>query len=281
VRKKGNLRFVSAYTSRNPLKVLARSRSWRFAADMLRQSPSSSLGRLRWSGRDIFYRPGTTDPFVLYQVLFKRGRKAEYYMPPAIKPKIILDIGSNIGASVIYFHQQFPDAKIFGFEPHPETFRILQRNVGHLHSVTLFNHGLGLAEQRIAVPAEQVNFSAFTTRGRFKGCRNPAASVECEVRRLDAVLRENGITQVDLIKIDCEGAEADVLSVLPDEILNRCQWIVGEFHDHTGFEVLARLAPHFHLDLKKKMFNPRFRFHACNLNNVQQLSRSDVDALQL
>jgi len=67
---------------------------------------------------------------------------------------------------------------------------------------------------------------------------------------------------------------------LPDAILNQCQWIVGEFHDHTGFEVLARLAPHFHLDLKKKIFRSRFRFHACNLSKMQQLSRSDLDALQ-
>ena len=88
------------------------------------------------------------------------------------------------------------------------------------------------------------------------------------------------IAQVDLIKIDCEGAEGDVFSTLPDEILNHCQWIVGEFHDHTGFGVLARLAPHFHLDLKKKMFRQRFRFHACNVSKVQQLSRSDLDALQ-
>jgi hypothetical protein len=44
--------------------------------------------------------------------------------------------------------------------------------------------------------------------------------------------------------------------------------------------VLARLAPHFHLDLKKKMFRSRFRFYACNLNEMQQLSRSDLDALQ-
>jgi len=48
----------------------------------------------------------------------------------------------------------------------------------------------------------------------------------------------------------------------------------------NSFGVMARLARHFHLDLKKKMFRSRFRFHACNLNKVQQLSRSDLDALQ-
>jgi len=262
------------------VKILVRSRSLGFTADMVRQSPASSLALLRWSGRDVFYRLGTADPFVLYQVLLRRGKKAEYYVPPILRPKIILDIGSNIGASIIYFHRQFPDANIFGFEPHPDTFRILQENVGHLRGVTIFNYGLGATDQRIAISADKVNFGAFSTGGRFKDRGHPAATVECEVRRLDDVLREIGIAQVDLIKIDCEGAEADVFSTLPDEILNDCQWIVGEFHDHSGFEVPARLAPHFHLDLKKKMFRQRFRFHACNVSKVQQLSRSDLDALQ-
>ncbi len=271
---------MSAVGFRNMIKILVRSRSLRFTADMVRQPPTTSLARLRWSGQDVFYRSGTADPFVLYQVLLKTGRKAEYYVPQAVRPKIILDIGSNIGASIIYFHEKFPGANIFGFEPHPDTFRILQQNAGDLHGVTVFNYGLGARNQRIAVPADQVNFGAFNTRGSFKDRGYPAAPVECEIRRLDEVLRELGIAQVDLIKIDCEGAEADVFSALPDETLHRCQWIVGEFHDHTGFEVLGRLAPHFHLDLKKKMFRPRFRFHACNISKLPELSRSELDALQ-
>src|SRR5438132_2523915 len=109
------------------IKILVRSRSLRFMADIVRQSPTSSLARLRWSGQDIFYRSGSADPFVLYQVLLRSGKKAEYYVPPGLRPKIILDIGSNIGASIIYFHRQFPDANIFGFEPHPDTFRVLQK----------------------------------------------------------------------------------------------------------------------------------------------------------
>jgi FkbM family methyltransferase len=262
------------------IKILARSRSLRFMADIVRQSPTSSLARLRWSGQDIFYRSGSADPFVLYQVLLRSGKKAEYYVPPGLRPKIILDIGSNIGASIIYFHRQFPDANIFGFEPHPDTFRVLQKNVAHLRGVTVFNYGLGATYQRIAVRADKVNFGAFNTRGSFRDRGHPVAPVECEVRRLNDVLREIGVAQVDLIKIDCEGAEADVFSTLPDEILNHCQWIVGEFHDHTGFDVLARLAPHFQLDLKKKMFRQRFRFHACNLSKMEEFSGSDLDALQ-
>src|ERR1700731_2939240 len=165
---------MSAVGFRNMIKILARSRSLRFTSDMVRVVPSALLGRLRWSGRGIFYRSGTTDPFVLYQVLLKRGRKAEYYVPPALKPKVILDIGSNIGASLIYFNRLFPDANIFGFEPHPGTFRILQENVAHLRGVTVFNVRLGASHQRVAVRAYKVNFGAFNTRGCFKDRGQPA-----------------------------------------------------------------------------------------------------------
>src|SRR5436190_12608394 len=90
------------------IKILVRSRSLRFTADMVRQSPTSSLARLRWSGRDVFYRSGTADPFVLYQVLLRSGKKAEYYVPPALRPKIILDIGGNLVLPLFTFTASSP-----------------------------------------------------------------------------------------------------------------------------------------------------------------------------
>ena len=266
---------------RDILKTLVRSRSLGFTIDMVRQAPSKSPARLRWHGRDVFYRPGTTDPFVLHQVLLKTGKKAEYYLPPRLKPQVILDIGSNIGASILYFHSQFPGATIVGFEPHPETFRILQSNVGTIPSVSVFNYGLGAINGRISARAETVNFGAFSTTSASGNRRRDTGTIECEVRRIDDVLREIGISKVDLIKIDCEGAEADIFATIPEELLGQCQWIVGELHDRRGFDLLARLTPHFQLDLKKKMFSPLFRFHACNINKVAEFRGTfDAEALQ-
>jgi FkbM family methyltransferase len=248
---------------------------------MVRQAPSESPARLRWRGREVYYRPGTTDPFVLHQVLLKTGKKAEYYLPLQFKPEVILDIGSNIGASILYFHSRFPGATIVGFEPHPETFQILQRNVGNIPSVSVFPYGLGAVNGRISARDETVNFGAFSTTPAPGNRRPNRGTIECEVRRTDDVLREIGISKVDLIKIDCEGAEADIFAAMPDDLLAQCQWIVGELHDETGFALLARLAPHFQFDLKKKMFSPLFRFHACNINRVAEFRGTfDADALQ-
>ena len=262
-------------------KVLARSRSLSFTIKAARKQPSETLERLRWRGRDVFYRSGTSDAIVLYQNLLRSGKKAEYYVPPALKPKVIVDIGSNIGGSILYFHHLFPDAAIIGFEPHPETFEVLRRNVADLPGVSVFNYGLGAADAAADVTFEGVNFGRFGFAPRPVVDASAARSVECQIRHAGDTLRNLGITQVDLLKIDCEGSELDVFTAAPQELIARCRWIVGEMHDASAFKILALLAPHFDFDLRKRMFSPCFRFHACNLAETGRLKRGfDLAALQ-
>jgi FkbM family methyltransferase len=239
------------------------------------------LAKLRWRGHDVFYRPATSDPLAIYQVLLRRGGKAEYYLPVALEPKVVLDIGSNIGTSILFFHEQFPTAKIYGFEPHPETFQILQTNVGSIPSIEVFNYALGATDAKISVAFDGADFSGFMAKTEAANPRGAVTTTECQMKHAGEVMKNLGVTKVDLIKIDCEGAEYDVLATLPEEILRQCKWIVGEMHDVSGFNLLTLLAPHFDLDLKKRMFVPSFRFHACNLAYIRQLQGTfDRNALQ-
>jgi FkbM family methyltransferase len=264
---------------RHIFRVFARSRSWRFATDVAQARTLARggvrglpLAKLAWRGRDIFYRPGTSDPLAVYQVLVRRGDKAEYYLPDALQPRVILDIGSNIGTSILFFHERFPSATIYGFEPHPETFRILEKNIAGIPSIQVFNYGLGAANTEISVPFDGADFSRFTVAKLSGGdWSGPLSPTSCVIKHAGEVVRDLGLTNVDLIKIDCEGAEYDVLTSLPPDLLSQCKWIVGEMHDASAFPLLALLAPHFDLDLKKTMFAPFFRFHACNLACAAEL----------
>jgi len=274
---------------RHILRVFARSGSWRFAGDVAQARKLARSGvrglplaKLRWHGRDIFYRPATSDPLAIYQVLLRRGGKAEYYLPERLAPAVILDIGSNIGTSILFFRERFPTAKIYGFEPHPETFRVLEKNVAGLPAIEIFNYALGAANAEVAVPFDGADFSRFTLAkdpgGDWSG---PLSPTPCQVKHAGAVVKSLGLTKVDLIKIDCEGVEYDVLTALPAELVQQCQWIVGELHNESAFPLLALLAPHFDLDLKKTMFAPFFRFHACNLACARELRGTfDRNALQ-
>jgi FkbM family methyltransferase len=273
---------------RHFLRVLARSRSLRFSLDVVRARTlalagvrDQPLAKLPWRGHDVFYRPATSDPLAIYQVLLRQRGKAEYYLPPSLQPEVILDIGSNIGASILFFHEQFPSARIYGFEPNPETFQVLQKNVDSLPSVEIFNYGLGAADATIAVPFDGADFSRFMSKDTTADWSGPMSPTSCQIKHAGDVVKNLGLTKVDLIKIDCEGAEYDVLTSLPPDLLFQTKWIVGEMHDESAFPLLALLAPHFDLDLKKRMFAPFFRFHACNFACVQQLRGSfDRNALQ-
>jgi len=105
---------MSTVGFRDLIKILVRSRSLRFTADMVRQSPISSLARLRWSGRDVFYRSGYRRSICSISSAAQERQESGVYVPPGLRPETILDIGSNIGASILYFHRQFPTPRFSG-----------------------------------------------------------------------------------------------------------------------------------------------------------------------
>src|SRR5437867_156875 len=89
---------------------------------MVRQSPTSSLARLRWSGRDVFYRSGTADPFVLYQVLLRGGQKAEYYVPPASDRKSFSTSAATSVLPLFIFTKNSPTPRFSGLSLIPIRF---------------------------------------------------------------------------------------------------------------------------------------------------------------
>jgi len=119
----------------------------------------------------------------------------------AIRPDpLIIDGGSNIGMSILYFKHVYPGARIIGFEPDPAIFYILKENVTRngLTDVTLVNAGLGEETGTISfIPDESAG-------GRFaKG----EGSVTVQVKQLSDYIGE----PVDFLKLNIEGEELAVL----------------------------------------------------------------------
>ena len=49
--------------------------------------------------------------------------KSEYYLPASLQPNVIVDVGSNIGGSIIHFHRLFPSARIYGLNRTRKRFK--------------------------------------------------------------------------------------------------------------------------------------------------------------
>lgn len=153
--------------------------------------------------------------------VFLRG---EYELTlPGGPPGVIVDAGSNVGASVLFFHATYPDALIVAIEPDHETFERLRVNTGGLERVRAVNVALGSSDGRRPF---------YRTPESWTSSLRPSAGaseeIEVQVRSLASLLDELGITTVDLLKLDVEGGEEELLQDRPS--LRRVNAIVGELH---------------------------------------------------
>lgn len=250
------------------LKFLIRSRSPRFAADHYAKFVPGRTAQLRWHGRTIVYRPGTSDTGVIHSILLKGGRKDEYAPPkefnvPRERVVTVLDIGANIGTSSLYFADIFPNAQIYAFEPMPENFALLAANSAAEPRIHPLNCALGAADGEVEILASDsaTNFGGFSL--------HPAGSDASKKQRVpmrnaQAQMDALGVRAVDVIKIDTEGAEWEILTALSPELLGSAKLIMGELHGNRDFALLEHLSARFHVGIRKVIRNRLFNFHAVN-----------------
>jgi FkbM family methyltransferase len=137
---------------------------------------------------------------------------------------VIIDCGSNIGMSILYFRLIYPSAVIEAFEPDPKTFEILKRNIEYnkIKSVILHNTALG----------NKSGTTSFfrSTKSTNSGLLRPGESIETlvvPIQQLSTVLTG----KVSILKIDTEGSEQALITDLINS--GKIQWvseIVMEFH---------------------------------------------------
>lgn len=147
-----------------------------------------------------------------------------YQAPLGHEVNIILDLGSNIGASLIYFALRYPQARIYGFEPNPDLKEILETNISPYSNISISSFGIsdhnGFEDFFVASHGKA---SSFIKRGSTH-----AAPIVAEVRTLDTVIVDIGLAKIDILKFDIEGAEDRVLS--SSKLWNATRFVVGEIH---------------------------------------------------
>ena len=138
-------------------------------------------------------------------------------------PVLIIDCGSNIGLSVIYFARNHPRARIIAFEPDKKIFELLKKNIsefGYLSQVELHNEAVWTENTRLKF------FSTGSLGGSIqKESTNKENIIEIEAVRLKNFLNE----KVDFLKLDIEGPEIDVLTDC-QSLLGNVKNIFVEYH---------------------------------------------------
>lgn len=115
----------------------------------------------------------------------------------------IVDIGANTGIFSLYARRRFPDAIIHAFEPYPQNFDVLVKNVA---SERIFPHRHAVAGRECKMPLSAPSHNsgaACFAQGIFR----ESDTVDCIP--LDAILDITG--PIDFLKIDIEGMEYETL----------------------------------------------------------------------
>jgi FkbM family methyltransferase len=153
----------------------------------------------------------------------------EIYRFPCVSEKpFIIDCGSNIGLSVIYFKKLFPQAEIIAFEPDPTIFQILKKNIlsaGASNNVTTIEACLGETEGDITFYSDGADGGSVTTS------EVPAKTITVKQKRLDAYINK----PVDFLKMDIEGSEYNVLKTIVPK-LHFIDRLFIEYHSFTNQE---------------------------------------------
>lgn len=116
------------------------------------------------------------------------------------------DIGANVGWYTVKIAKTVKNAKVFSFEPIPQTFTILKKNteINGIKNSKLYNFGFSSENKKTdfyfyeqgSGNASLKNLSHKTRIRKISG----------RVKKLDDFVKENHL-KIDLIKCDVEGAE--------------------------------------------------------------------------
>ena len=152
------------------------------------------------------------------------------------KAGVVVDIGAHIGSFAVYAALILRAEKVFCYEPVEQNFNLLKNNIQLNHIKTVKSYNLGVAStpgpHKISTSGTSAQWSLYDANGENSG------SVNCTT--LENIFQENEIDQCDLLKVDCEGAEYEILLGTGPDILRKIGRICLEYH-RSGEKVHERL----------------------------------------
>jgi FkbM family methyltransferase len=126
----------------------------------------------------------------------------------------VVDVGAHIGLySLIAAKRVGPSGKVIAIEPDPENCKLLQRNaeINKLTNVTILERAAfsSTSKLKLYLPGKERGFTKLSTLMPNRAVTENF--LEIDATTLDCLLVMQGITEVNWIKIDVEGAELEVL----------------------------------------------------------------------
>ena len=177
---------------------------------------------------------------------------------------VIIDIGGHVGIVSLYLAKKYPYIQVYAFEPTPRNYEYFVKNI-ELNGVT------NIAVENLALTSDRRDLDMTMHLENTGGATSNVSDMkkaghEHYVVRsisLDDVFERHSISRCKLIKIDCEGSEHEILR--STTILNRVDWIVGEFHINRRLEAQGYSIESLVEHVAKYIPPQRIRYEPCRM----------------
>jgi len=177
------------------IKKLSKSALFRVARDR----PSGHL--YYWvDGVRVFIRSAAECEFPKNREFALREVYFKHYLPTG--QDCVVDVGAGLGTEIVGLARQSPNVKYIAVEIQPSVYECL--------ALTLSQVPAGFVPFALAVGAER-SIQISPTGAGIDAATSPTGSVPVEMIDWSSFVRRHALDRIDLLKMNIEGAEADLL----------------------------------------------------------------------
>lgn len=202
-------------------------------------------------------RSRTNDRVIFNQIYLER-----VYAPPGFEIQeydLVVDIGAHIGLFSVLAATQAKHGRVYAFEPAPDNFEMLQRNI-RLNKIS----NVIPANQAVSGKSGMRDFILYkgstAAHSFIFGETKERDIIQVQTVSLDELVRKNKIETIDFLKMDCEGAEYDILFNASPRTLAMIKKIGMEYHEDDD-----RSVNELKVFLEKNGFRVNVKSHGDNM----------------
>lgn len=168
----------------------------------------------------VYFRGINSDKFMFRQIFISK----EYNLKVNSAPKLILDLGANVGYAAIFFANKFPDAKIIALEPDDSNYALAELNTKPYANIQLLKGAVWHQSEKINVVDK-----GFGKAGMVIEKGEGEHSVKAYT--IKELMEIAGAIEIDILKIDIEGAEKEIFEYGYEDWIPKSKMIIVETHD--------------------------------------------------
>lgn len=163
----------------------------------------------------------------------------------------IIDIGGHVGLFSMYASIKCKSGKIFTYEPIKENFQLMKENIqlNKLTNINIFNLGVSdkNGKKKIFLNKDSSGHSFYAKTDQW---------IEINTISLNDIFKTNNIEKCHFLKLDCEGAEFEILEGLNEQYFEKIEKLCLEYHifenDSDKFQKLKRKLIKYNFSLNEK-----------------------------